>query len=340
MKSTKKSVSSVEDDSIHDSKESPLSNDKPKPLSRACESCRLRKTRCLPHDSSSCQRCAKAGRECVFTFPEKRQKRKRTDTRVAELEHTVQVLALKLEHEQRARLEQDEHIRRYSDNQRAMSLNSTLSRASDIADSSRPRQESLHQGLAPCPTYPTNLNARELSLAGSSSYTSGSPSDFSTSEEYETLSRPPTTPSPHSVLSSTEIVSPTYVNYPFPSTQQNTASWPTSNPYHSLSPRQSSQTNPIYGSDYSYPLNPSPTAPQPPLMQPCSMSGISSSQPVLSSTFPPTNTGNYPSNIPCNTSTPLQMQSTWCSEPNDTYPVYSNPTRPVMYDAYGRQQQQ
>lgn len=332
MKSSKKSTSSIEDDNTQDGKDSPLSNDKPKPLTRACESCRLRKTRCLPHESSSCQRCAKAGRECVFTFPEKRQKRKRTDTRVAELEHTVQVLALKLEHEQRARLEQDEHIRRYSDNQRAMSLNSAFSRASDISESSRPRQESLR--------HPASLNTRELSLAGSSSYTSGSPSDFSTSEEYDTLSRPPTTPSPHSVLASTEIVSPTFVNYQFPGAQHGNPGWPTSNPYHSLSPQQSSQSNPLYISDYSLPVNTSPTVPQPPLIQPSPMQGVSPSHPALSNIFSPTITGNYSSSTPSNTSAPLQVQSTWCSEPSNTYPVYPNHPPVGMYDTYSRQQQE
>ncbi|KAI4179682.1 MAG: hypothetical protein LQ346_007148 [Caloplaca aetnensis] len=52
------------------------------------------------------RRCARSGRECVYTAPEKRRRRKRTDTRVAELEHMVQMLAARLEDEQRARIEQ------------------------------------------------------------------------------------------------------------------------------------------------------------------------------------------------------------------------------------------
>ncbi|KAL8895837.1 MAG: hypothetical protein Q9207_007990 [Kuettlingeria erythrocarpa] len=77
-----------------------------KPQVRACESCRARKVRCLPEDPIRCQRCARSGRECVYTAPEKRRRRKRTDTRVAELEHMVQMLAARLEDEQRARIEQ------------------------------------------------------------------------------------------------------------------------------------------------------------------------------------------------------------------------------------------
>ncbi|KAL8958539.1 MAG: hypothetical protein Q9193_004425 [Seirophora villosa] len=73
----------------------------PKTPVRACESCRARKVRCLPEDSKACQRCARSGRECVYTAPEKRRRRKRTDTRVAELEHMVHMLAARLEEEQR-----------------------------------------------------------------------------------------------------------------------------------------------------------------------------------------------------------------------------------------------
>lgn len=61
-------------------------------LNRACEACRVSKVRCLvvPNSSSSqCQRCAKAGRNCVFAAPAKRRQRKRTDVRVAELEREL-----------------------------------------------------------------------------------------------------------------------------------------------------------------------------------------------------------------------------------------------------------
>ncbi|KAJ8110318.1 hypothetical protein OPT61_g6808 [Boeremia exigua] len=65
---------------------------KPEALNRACEACRTSKVRCLanPDPSSSvCQRCAKAGRTCIFAPPVKRRQRKRTDVRVAELEKEI-----------------------------------------------------------------------------------------------------------------------------------------------------------------------------------------------------------------------------------------------------------
>jgi hypothetical protein len=61
-------------------------------LNRACEACRLSKVRCLVNpdaDSTQCQRCAKAGRPCVFAPPAKRRQRKRTDVRVTELEKEI-----------------------------------------------------------------------------------------------------------------------------------------------------------------------------------------------------------------------------------------------------------
>ncbi|PVI04762.1 hypothetical protein DM02DRAFT_611367 [Periconia macrospinosa] len=64
-------------------------------LNRACEACRVSKVRCLSNpDSASnqCQRCARAGRKCIFAAPAKRRQRKRTDVRVAELEKEVKQL--------------------------------------------------------------------------------------------------------------------------------------------------------------------------------------------------------------------------------------------------------
>ncbi|KAF2710195.1 hypothetical protein K504DRAFT_430539 [Pleomassaria siparia CBS 279.74] len=61
-------------------------------LNRACEACRLSKVRCLMNPdlmSPICQRCAKAGKLCIFAAPAKRRQRKRTDVRVAELEKAV-----------------------------------------------------------------------------------------------------------------------------------------------------------------------------------------------------------------------------------------------------------
>ncbi|KAF2196434.1 hypothetical protein GQ43DRAFT_257265 [Delitschia confertaspora ATCC 74209] len=62
-------------------------------LNRACEACRTSKVRCLPNSGSSqCQRCAKAGKTCLFAPPAKRRQRKRTDVRVAELEREVRLM--------------------------------------------------------------------------------------------------------------------------------------------------------------------------------------------------------------------------------------------------------
>lgn len=70
------------------------------PNTRACQACRQRKVRCLPVQSQSegrCQRCIQSGRECITLAPSKRRRRKRTDTRVAELEKMVKELSEKLE---------------------------------------------------------------------------------------------------------------------------------------------------------------------------------------------------------------------------------------------------
>ncbi|KAG8526343.1 uncharacterized protein KY384_000336 [Bacidia gigantensis] len=66
----------------------------------ACDACRSRKVRCLASEnsqSSKCQRCARAGRECVYTVHSKTRRRKRTDTRVKELEEKVKNLSVLLE---------------------------------------------------------------------------------------------------------------------------------------------------------------------------------------------------------------------------------------------------
>ncbi|KAL8671753.1 MAG: hypothetical protein Q9168_003748 [Polycauliona sp. 1 TL-2023] len=98
--------------------------EKTKPHIRACESCRTRKIRCLPQESAAdgkCQRCAKSGRECIYSSPEKRKRRKRTDARVADLEHMVQMLAARLEQEQRARLDQQPRQDKFANNPNILS---------------------------------------------------------------------------------------------------------------------------------------------------------------------------------------------------------------------------
>ena len=64
------------------------------PSHRACAHCRSQKVRCIIIDESSeaCQRCMRSGRPCVFTPLQKRRQRKRTDTRVAELEREMRAM--------------------------------------------------------------------------------------------------------------------------------------------------------------------------------------------------------------------------------------------------------
>ncbi|KAL8751095.1 MAG: hypothetical protein Q9184_006178 [Pyrenodesmia sp. 2 TL-2023] len=115
-----------------------------KPHVRACESCRARKVRCLPEDPISCQRCARSGRECVYTAPEKRRRRKRTDTRVAELEQMVQMLAARLEGEQRARIEQRQD-KKHSPQLGNNPLHGDSRQPASVQDQSSPKEEGLHR---------------------------------------------------------------------------------------------------------------------------------------------------------------------------------------------------
>ncbi|KAL8939802.1 MAG: hypothetical protein Q9216_003153 [Gyalolechia sp. 2 TL-2023] len=332
MKSTKNSVTSVESNKIKGFKDSTSPDDNPKPLVRACDACRSRKARCLTLENSTCQRCAKAGRECIFTYPDKRQRRKRTDTRVAELEHTVQVLATKLEYEQRARLEQSEHLRRYSDNQRAIFFDSTLRRGSDVVEPSLSGQDGLH--------HPTNLKIRELSLAGPlSPYTSSSPSDFSASEGYDALSKSDAVPSPNSTLASTETFSPTFVSYQSPSmSNQQVANWPTSNSFHGLPPQQANRNGQFYSSNYSCSQGPSLALSLPPQTQSCSTSGVAPYNPAFGNVFASTPTGAYSSNTLNVTSVPTEMQSTWGSEPSNDHPFYAQNAQSSLHGSYMRPQ--
>ncbi|KAF2726147.1 hypothetical protein K431DRAFT_213930, partial [Polychaeton citri CBS 116435] len=71
---------------------------------RACAHCRSQKVRCIPDDDNPdvCQRCARSGRSCVFTPLQKRKQRKRTDTRVAELEREMRAMRALLKSKQEA----------------------------------------------------------------------------------------------------------------------------------------------------------------------------------------------------------------------------------------------
>ena len=75
-----------------------VTNGRPKDSTRtrhACESCRLLKVRCLSNANQSiskCQRCARLNQECLMKARAPRKPRKRTDTRVEELERQVDAL--------------------------------------------------------------------------------------------------------------------------------------------------------------------------------------------------------------------------------------------------------
>ncbi|KAH8820705.1 hypothetical protein F5884DRAFT_647203, partial [Xylogone sp. PMI_703] len=61
---------------------------------RACDACREHKVRCILDAVSvgKCQRCVRSGQACNFAPPQRRKQRKRTDTRVAELEREMKAL--------------------------------------------------------------------------------------------------------------------------------------------------------------------------------------------------------------------------------------------------------
>ncbi|KAI7198637.1 hypothetical protein KC316_g3647 [Hortaea werneckii] len=72
------------------------------PAHRACAHCRSQKVRCLPSDTNPnvCQRCVRTGRACIFAPLQKRKQRKRTDTRVAELEREMRSMRQMLKDKQ------------------------------------------------------------------------------------------------------------------------------------------------------------------------------------------------------------------------------------------------
>ena len=69
----------------------------PRKRPRSCESCRGLKVKCEPNESGTgpCKRCAKAGRECLYTESSGRRKKKE-DNKVKELEQKVNGLTAAL----------------------------------------------------------------------------------------------------------------------------------------------------------------------------------------------------------------------------------------------------
>ena len=69
---------------------------------KACEACRSLKVRCLPDPSpaaTKCQRCTRFNRVCIFGVSARRRPRKRTDTRVKELEQELRAVRSLLRHD-------------------------------------------------------------------------------------------------------------------------------------------------------------------------------------------------------------------------------------------------
>lgn len=95
------------------------------PAHRACAACRGQKVRCIPDDGNPdvCQRCARSGRTCVFTPLMKRKQRKRTDTRVAELEREMRAM--------RAALQSKNEAARGSQSPKATGQSQTQQRSSE-----------------------------------------------------------------------------------------------------------------------------------------------------------------------------------------------------------------
>ena len=56
-------------------------------------------------NADACQRCARSGRPCVFTPLQKRKQRKRTDTRVAELEREMRTMRAMFKNKQASQSE-------------------------------------------------------------------------------------------------------------------------------------------------------------------------------------------------------------------------------------------
>ncbi|KAL9604095.1 MAG: hypothetical protein Q9219_000683 [cf. Caloplaca sp. 3 TL-2023] len=327
-------------------KASSSSTETPKPLIRACEGCRARKIRCLPYgnsDTNKCQRCTKSGRDCIFTVPEKRRRRKRTDTRVAELEHTVQVLAAKLEFEQQSRLDQTEQLRRQSDSSRLLLLDSMSSQHSDVQAPSSLTHEALRQDLLQNTNKLAALKSGDLRLIGPlSTYTPSSPGGYSTSERAtDLLSLPDATPSPSSTLASSEAVPSNLIEYRAPTGHGTSIpTWAAASPYLGISPP------PTYTNDHLYSTYPYSQG------QALAFSLPSETQPWAAASVPHTTraldskpsaaqpTEAHQSYSLTHPSAPYQPSTPWYSGANSTYST--NPYVPTMTDnsSYLRVQQQ
>jgi hypothetical protein len=81
--------------------------------SRACESCRMLKIRCISDENSdvlSCENCEKSGKDCVFVPRIRTRRRKRADARVTDLEKEVRALASLLRQSEISKHIRERHV--------------------------------------------------------------------------------------------------------------------------------------------------------------------------------------------------------------------------------------
>ncbi|KAL8917239.1 MAG: hypothetical protein Q9208_008078 [Pyrenodesmia sp. 3 TL-2023] len=276
-----------------------------KPHVRACESCRARKVRCLPEDPIRCQRCARSGRVCVYTAPEKRRRRKRTDTRVAELEQMVQMLAARLEDEQRARIEQRQD-KKHSPQPRKNLLNRDLRQPASVQDQSSSKEEGLRRGTTRHVNRPTVASSSQHqtsvtppSMGSSSSSISRKSSDAPSTRHHHS--------SPHAT-SPTFGLSPS-LDYtkssPMPASLQ-TGPWPTPTTYLSPSLQPASWHGDIY--------SPHPSPSQSVSLASTASPETEESWPSPGQDFASLYSESYFHTIDDKTSVPLQDPSTWWME--------------------------
>lgn len=276
-----------------------------KPHVRACESCRARKVRCLPEDPIRCQRCARSGRECVYTAPEKRRRRKRTDTRVAELEQMVQMLAARLEGEQRARIEQRQD-RKQSPQPRKNLLHRDSRQPASVQDQSSSKEEGLRRGIA----RQVNRTAVASARQHHASVTSPSIGSSSSSISRKSSEAPSTTHHHSSPNATSRTFAPSpSLDYtkssPMPASPQ-IGPWPTPNTYLSPLLQQASWHGDLY-------------SPHPSPSQSVSLASTASPQteeswPSPGQDFASLYPESYFHTIDDKTSLPLQDPSTWWME--------------------------
>ncbi|KAH8701595.1 hypothetical protein BGW36DRAFT_371154 [Talaromyces proteolyticus] len=115
--------------------------------SRACDACRALKVRCEPHPNPAvepCHKCANLGRTCVIT-PRNRKRKKRTDTRVAELEARIDVLVNSL----RASGDESQQGSRPGENYQARTLQGSNERDTSINRSVSPSTNKYYSHAQP-----------------------------------------------------------------------------------------------------------------------------------------------------------------------------------------------